>query len=285
MDSSLEKDSDKNKAMVPVKAPQKKDNVLDSKKCTLTVGEIPSFAQSEIGIGIGRIDYKYMSALGIREGAVVELSGRKKSAVIAVRAYPSDLNLDIIRIDGITRKNLKITVGDKVSIKPLKNIPEAKYVKLKPLDKNIVLEVSKKDAHTLFFGRVITKKDLISPINPGQHDLIKAVEETIGADVAEALSVGFQNMVFLITETKPAGDFFRITKNTIVDISNKGLKKHGFEVYSYEDVGGLKRELKKIREIIDIPLNHPEIFSKLGIKPPKGILFYGPPGCGKTLIA
>ena len=289
MDNPVENTSGQNNAIVPTTANHSTDTEKKVAKrlseCVLTVGEIPSFAQSEIGIGIGRIDYKYMSALGIREGDAIELNGRKKSAVLAVRAYPSDLNLDIIRIDGITRKNLGITVGDKVVLKPLKEVPEAKVIKLKPLNKSVVLDVSKKDAYSLFFGRIVTKKDLISPISPKQQELVDAVEETAGLDVAEALSVSFQNMVFQVTETKPESEFLKITKNTIVEISNKGLKKYGLEVYSYEDVGGLKEELKKIREIIDIPLNHPEIFSKLGISPPKGILLYGPPGCGKTLIA
>ncbi|RLG13878.1 MAG: hypothetical protein DRN66_03340 [Candidatus Nanohalarchaeota archaeon] len=286
MGNPIENASDVNNVIPSVKQPVKIDEKLSKKnECVLTVGEIPSFAQSEIGIGIGRMDYKYMSVLGIREGDAIELNGRRKCAVFAVRAYPSDLNLDILRIDGITRKNLGITVGDKIIAKPLKEYAEAKYIKLKPMNNKIVLDVSKSGAYNLFFGRIVSKKDWISPIGPKQHELIEAAEEAGSFDIAEALSVGFQNMVFEVDQVKPDAEFLKITKNTLIDINYKGLKKGRLEVCSYEDVGGLKNELKKIREIIDVPLNHPEIFLKLGIESPKGILLYGPPGCGKTLIA
>ncbi|OYT33913.1 MAG: hypothetical protein B6U87_02790, partial [Candidatus Aenigmarchaeota archaeon ex4484_52] len=224
--------------------------------------------------------------LGIREGDAIELQGQKASCAIAVRAYPSDSNLDIVRIDGITRKNIGATVGDKITITPIKNITEADFVKLKPLNKNIVFEIPKNELYHLFNGRIIKKGDIICPVSPKQQDLIEAIEQLIGVELAEFISVGFQNIHFVVFDIKPSEKYLRITKNTNIAIAQGVFKKkYKTDIFSYEDVGGLKNEIKKIREIIDIPVNHPEIFNRLGISPPKGILLYGAPGCGKTLIA
>ncbi|MBU4246376.1 MAG: CDC48 family AAA ATPase [Nanoarchaeota archaeon] len=254
----------------------------NNKEITLRVAELPSSQQSDIGIGIARMDLRRMAELGVREGEVIEIEGSRKTGAIAYRPYPSDSGLDIIRMDPYLRKNAGTSAGEKVTVKK-GEYKEAKKAVICPAENVSLVPVPQLNDRVKLrlIGRVLTRGDIISLVTrkmqlPGST-----------AEVAVDIPLPFETK-FVIANTEPKGGIVKITEITEIEVLSKAVEvKDEAEVpsTSYEDVGGLKEELKKVREMIEHPLKHPEIFERVGVSPPKGILLYGPPGTGKTLLA
>lgn len=246
--------------------------------------------QDDVNRGIVRFDSAFMREVGISVGEVVGIAGERETLAIVDRAYPSDLGLEIIRMDGTLRKNAKVSVGEQVKIfKP--ELKEATKVTLAPLQEFTDHPAMKNAIKRGLIRKPVAVGDIISiggtsekrgvnfsSNNPFAIDLFNSIEvDFLG---------GFNNLSsvkFKVSGAKPTG-FLIIGPQTEIEIS----KQVGEEVSQgvcYEDIGGLKSQLAKIRELVELPLKHPEIFSRLGINAPKGILLYGPPGTGKTLLA
>ncbi|MCK4335114.1 MAG: AAA family ATPase, partial [Candidatus Aenigmarchaeota archaeon] len=257
----------------------------------LRVGELTN--REEFGRGIVRFDTKTMGRLGVREGDVIELNGQKKTGVIAVRAYPSDIGLSIARMDGITRTNIGVGVGETVKIKKA-DIKEAKGVVLAPAQKGVSLIMHPDLLKKNLFMRPVMKGDMISPfpivkrereINPFE-DMFKS----FGIDIEGLGDFSFTPIPgetrLVVVSTNPEG-IVKITDMTQVELRKEAVEMEMGRVptITYEDIGGLRMAIEKIREMVELPLRHPELFTKLGIDPPKGVLLYGPPGTGKTLLA
>lgn len=241
-----------------MKRPQGKKNKDQGaiKKIQLRVAEAK---HRDVGKRRARIDPEPMHQLGIEPGQVIELIGKRNTAVIGWQA-DDEQGRDIIRIDGQTRKNAGIGIDDLLSIKPIKAKP-AKMVVLLPLANNTVV-IDKEFCEFVknrLRGYPVTAGDEISVIilgNSMDFKVEKVVPKTIAKiDSSTKLSILADSTV----DKKP-----RIT---------------------YEEIGGLKDQIKRLREIVELPLRHPEVFTRLGIEPHNGILMYGSPGCGKTLIA
>lgn len=241
-----------------MKRPQGKKNKDQGaiKKIQLRVAEAK---HRDVGKRRARIDPEPMHQLGIEPGQVIELIGKRNTAVIGWQA-DDEQGRDIIRIDGQTRKNAGIGIDDLLSIKPIKAKP-AKMVVLLPLANNTVV-IDKEFCEFVknrLRGYPVTAGDEISVIilgNSMDFKVEKVVPKTIAKiDSSTKLSILAESTV----DKKP-----RIT---------------------YEEIGGLKDQIKRLREIVELPLRHPEVFTRLGIEPHNGILMYGSPGCGKTLIA
>ena len=241
-----------------LKRPQGKKNKDQGaiKKIQLRVAEAK---HRDVGKRRARIDPEPMRQLGIEPGQVIELIGKRNTAVIGWQA-DDEQGRDIIRIDGQTRKNAGIGINDLLSIKPIKAKP-AKMVVLLPLANNSVV-IDKEFCEFVknrLRGYPVTAGDEISIIilgNSMDFKVEKVVPKTIAKiDSSTKLSILAESTV----DKKP-----RIT---------------------YEEIGGLKDQIKRLREIVELPLRHPEVFTRLGIEPHNGILMYGSPGCGKTLIA
>ena len=241
-----------------MKRPQGKKNKDQGaiKKIQLRVAEAK---HRDVGKRRARIDPEPMRQLGIEPGQVIELIGKRNTAVIGWQA-DDEQGRDIIRIDGQTRKNAGIGIDDLLSIKPIKAKP-AKMVVLLPLANNTVV-IDKEFCEFVknrLRGYPVTAGDEISVIilgNSMDFKVEKVVPKTIAKiDSSTKLSILAESTV----DKKP-----RIT---------------------YEEIGGLKDQIKRLREIVELPLRHPEVFTRLGIEPHNGILMYGSPGCGKTLIA
>ncbi|MFW6286195.1 MAG: CDC48 family AAA ATPase [Nanoarchaeota archaeon] len=246
--------------------------------------------QDDVNKGLVRVDSSFMRAIGVSAGEIIAIEGERKTLAIVDRAYPSDLGLEIIRMDGTLRKNAKITVGEFVKLSKVE-IKEATKVVLIPmqefqahpttiasLKKGLFRKpVCEDDIISINNGISGDKKMSISSNNPFAIDLFNAIER-------DFLGFNLNSMKFKVQTAKPDGFLF-IGPNTIIEISNKALSQEEGSVISYEDIGGLKSQLSKIRELVELPLKHPEIFTRLGIEAPKGILLYGPPGTGKTLLA
>ncbi|WP_324736361.1 CDC48 family AAA ATPase [Thermococcus sp. SY098] len=224
--------------------------------------KVASAYQRDVGRGIVRIDRKAMRTIGVQPGDIVEIIGTKNTAAVVWPAYPEDEGLDIIRMDGTIRKNAGVGLGDEVTVRKAE-VKEAKKVVLAPTEP-IRFGADFVDwLHSRLIGRPVVRGDYIK------------------------IGVLGQELTFVVTATTPAG-IVQITEFTDFTVSEKPVKEVAKTValgVTYEDIGGLKDVIQKIREMIELPLKHPEIFEKLGIEPPKGVLLYGPPGTGKTLLA
>ncbi|HEX7207250.1 MAG TPA: CDC48 family AAA ATPase [Nitrososphaeraceae archaeon] len=226
---------------------------------TLKVAETnPKF----VGRGIALIDPKIMEELNLATGDVIEITGhKKKSYVLLWSSQPTDYDKRLIRIDGYTRSNISVGIDDKVTINKVNNVKKAEQVILSPTEE---LNIVGLEEHLpeLLEGRVVAKGDTI-PLN------------IMGRKIG-----------FVITSTTPLDAASLIDSQTefIIGAVPKASAK-GVPRVTYEDIGGLKNEVQKVREMIELPLRHPEIFERIGIEAPKGVLLYGPPGTGKTLLA
>jgi transitional endoplasmic reticulum ATPase len=272
----------------------KKRNSKMANNVKLRVAEA---SQDDAYKGIARIDYDTMKSLGLRRGDVVLIKGAKETVAIIDRAYPADVGEEIIRIDGIIRKNAKTGVGEMVSLEKVE-VKEAKKISIAPVQENIVVQGDPEIFRRGLLGRAVTKgdivvlggvqrrKDLMSEEFGEFNDIFGDILGNMGGGLGGMNFGGFQQLKFVIVNTNPAKPVV-ITENTEVVVNPKAVEvaEDKFIDVTYEDVGGLKEEVRKVREMIELPLKHPEIFERLGIEPPKGVLLHGPPGTGKTLMA
>ncbi|MEM2214114.1 MAG: CDC48 family AAA ATPase [Candidatus Nezhaarchaeales archaeon] len=228
-----------------------------SASATLRVAEARA---RDVGRGIARVDPSVMSQLGINTGDVIEIVGKKKTVAICWPGYPEDYGKGIIRIDGYVRRNAGVSIDDRVTIK-LASVKKAEKVVLAPTEPLRIIGAEDYVRH-LLDGRAITRGDYVS------------------------IGVMGRTVDFVVTSINPPADAVIVTPDTQVVISEKVEKvPKAIPRVTYEDIGGLKDAIQKIREMVELPLRHPELFQRLGIEPPKGVLLYGPPGCGKTLLA
>ncbi len=212
----------------------------------------------DVGRGVSRIDYDAMDALDASTGDVIEINGKRRTVAKCLPLYPSDEGRGVIRIDGLIRNNSGVAIGDTVTIKKIR-APPAEKVSVAPLE-------------------------AIPPIDERYlADALESVPVTKGDNIMIPYFGG--RLTFQVVGVSPLADAVLITQKTVFSISEKGEVLRGVPQVTYEDIGGLKDEIQKVREMIELPLRHPEIFEKLGVEAPKGVLLFGSPGTGKTLLA
>ena len=215
--------------------------------------------QTDVGRNIARVDSTVRERLNLTSGDVLEIRGKKITAAIVWQARPQDEGLGIIRIDGYIRQNAGVAIGDKITVRKAE-VKEAKKIVLSPMQ----------------------------PIkySPGFDDYVK--KRLIGRPMTrgDTLFIGVFGTSFPLTAAvvQPAG-ITVISDKTELILKTEPVHAMAIPQISYEDIGGLKNAIQKIREMVELPLRHPELFEKLGIEPPKGVLLHGPPGTGKTLLA
>jgi len=220
------------------------------------------------GGGKARLDPETMLLLKISPGDLVAIEGKRRTVAKVWRALVEDWNQRKIRIDNFTRLNAGVSIGDTVKVIKISDEIEAKRVVLAPPE-----DLPKK-----------------IPIANNPHVVNGLIDFPIAKNDSVPIMLGLpfiqpQIVAFKVVEIEPE-EAVIITKNTSIEFSDKPAAGfEGIKRFSYEDIGGLKDELQRLRETIELPLRHPELFQKLGIEPPKGVLLYGPPGTGKTLIA
>jgi transitional endoplasmic reticulum ATPase len=224
--------------------------------------------QSEVGLGRARIDSQTRKALDADVGEIIEIIGKKKTAAKVFRAAHEDEGLGVIRIDGMIRGNAGVSIGEKVTVAKAAAQSAQK----------VIVAPKIPQGKRVRFGQGVEglfKKGLLN------RAVIKG-DEIIIPNIA--LMGGF--LPFVVVSTSPNG-IVQVTEATELSVKTEPVEVTQLERPSatYEDIGGLEEELQRIREMIELPLKHPEVFSRLGIDPPKGVLLYGPPGTGKTLIA
>lgn len=240
--------------------------------------------------GIARIDTEIMQPLGLRRGDIISIKGERETVAIIDRSYPADVGEGIIRIDGLIRRNAKTSIGEQVIISKAK-IKPAKKVTIAPAQHGIMIQGDPEMFKNGLLGRAAVKGDIISLGGTRRRqDLMSEEMPDIFGDLTELFGnfrfSGFQQIKFLVVSTSPAQPVV-ITEDTEVVLNAKAvdISEESVPDVTYEDIGGLTDEIKKIREMVELPLKHPEVFDRLGIEPPKGVLLHGTPGTGKTLLA
>jgi len=244
--------------------------------------------QDDVNRGIVRIDSNVMRELGIRTGEVVEIVGERKTVAVAERSYPGDIGLNIIRMDGLIRRNAKTSISEYVEVNIAK-IKEATKIILAPARKDIMIKADPTFFKRNLLGRAVIKGDIISigsrqKRRPARGNLFDEFVDLLDEGF---FSFGFSDLKFIVVDTNPK-EAVIITHKTHVEYKPESItlkEEESVPEITYEDIGGLKNEISIVREIIELPIKHPEIFDRLGIEPPKGVLLHGPPGTGKTLLA
>jgi transitional endoplasmic reticulum ATPase len=224
---------------------------------TLKVGEA---RPSDVGRGIARVDQAVLYNAGWQAGDVLSITGKKKTAALLLPGYPEDTGTGIVRIDGNIRRNAGVSIDDRVPVKIIKSAPAGKVV----FAPTVPLRITGGEEYLRRYldGRVLTRGDVIE------------------------ISVMGRKIELVATKISPATDAVIIGDRTGIEISEKPAKEErAIPRITYEDIGGLGPEIKKIREMIELPMKHPELFERLGVEAPKGVLLHGPPGTGKTLLA
>ena len=221
--------------------------------------KVAELKPGESGRGIARLDSELMGVLGIKNGDIIQIDGSKKTAVKVLDGYPEDANRGIIRLDNITRKNAGVTSDDRVSVKKI-TVNGAEKITFAPSGE-LRLQGGEEHLKQIFQGLVLSKGDVL-PVN-----------------------VMGNKMAFVVKSFTPTGTATMITADTKVKITNKPADDGGIPNVSYDDLGGLGDAVRKVKEMVELPLKHPELFKRLGIEPPKGVLLHGPPGTGKTMLA
>ena len=239
----------------------------------------------DVGRGIVRFDRKYQKQLGVEPGDIVELMGERSTAAIVANPHPDDRGLDIIRMDGYIRRNAGVSIGDYVTVAKAE-VQEAKKVVLAPAQKGVFIQIPGDMVKGNLLGRPVVKGDLIVASSRGETYYGGSPFDELLRGLFETMPLGFGELKFVVVSTNPKG-IVQITYNTEVEVLPQAVevREEAIPEVTYEDIGGLSDAIQKIREMVELPLKHPELFERLGIEPPKGVLLYGPPGTGKTLLA
>ncbi len=245
--------------------------------------------QDDVNKGIVKTDSTFMKQIGVNPGDIIEIIGERRTAAIVDRAYPGDIGLNVIRMDGNTRRNARTSIGELVTVKKAEVKP-AKKVSIAPASKGVVVKASSHLFKQGLLGKALCKGDLVSLGRKRRRpDMQKSFDNVFYMMESQFASFGFGDLKFVVVDSQPKREIVVITQDTEIVFNPQAVEikeEEGISLgINYEDIGGLGEEIKKVREMIELPLRHPELFERLGIEPPKGVLLHGPPGTGKTLLA
>jgi transitional endoplasmic reticulum ATPase len=217
--------------------------------------------QRDVGHGKVRIDNETMQKLGITAGDFVEIQGKKMTVAVAWPAYAEDQGEEIVRMDGLIRRNAGVALNEYVALKKA-DVKDAQAIIFAPTDVRLSVDEE--------FVSFVKRRFMDMPFVEGDMTL---------------LSIFGSAVPLVVTRTRPHGPIKILETSTVQVLSEPTPEKKGISMVTYEDIGGLHEEIQRIREMVELPLRHPELFQRLGIEPPRGVFLYGPPGCGKTLLA
>jgi transitional endoplasmic reticulum ATPase len=242
--------------------------------------EVAAARQEESGRGVARMPRSAFKALGVTEGDVVEIVGKRSTAAIAMSAYEEDQSLEVVRLDGLQRSNAEAASGEHVRIVAAESRPATRVV-FAPASREMRLQGPTQALKRNFFRRPLVAGDIVA--TTGQQPV-----QNMPPEVQRMFNVPAYSLTQIrltVVSTAPKG-IVHIDENTEVELRAEFEEpRDGRGVVNYDDVGGMGETIRQLREMVELPLRYPELFTRLGVDPPRGVLLHGPPGTGKTRLA
>src|SRR3954449_12641708 len=245
--------------------------------------QVASLPPADSGRGFARLPDGLMDELGLSEGDVIEIVGKRSTAARAIRPYGEDEGIDIIRLDGLQRANAGVGSGDFVEVRKAESKTATRVV-FAPAMPNVRLQGSADALKRTFAGRPLVEGDTVATTG---HQRINADMPENIRQMLNAPAFALQELKLVVVSTSPKG-IVHIDAKTAVELLPEYTEREDGERradVTYDDLGGMRDTIDALREMVELPLRHPELFQRLGVDPPKGVLLHGPPGTGKTLLA
>src|SRR3982750_1824912 len=244
--------------------------------------QVASLPPADSGRGFARLPDSLMAALDLAEGDVIEITGKRSTAARAIRPYGEDEGIDIIRLDGLQRANAGVGSGDFVQVSKTESKPATRVV-FAPAQPNVRLQGSAEALKRTFAGRPLVEGDTVATAG---HQRINADMPDHIRQLLNAPAFALQELRLVVVTAPPKG-IVHIDDKTVVELLPEYTAGDGERRadVTYDDLGGMRDTIDGLREMVELPLRHPELFQRLGVDPPKGVLLHGPPGTGKTLLA
>ncbi len=243
--------------------------------------QVAAARQEESGRGVARMPRSAFQALGITEGDPIEVEGKRITAAVALPAYDEDESLEVVRLDGLLRANADTSSGEHVTIRRAESRPATRVV-FAPAQREMRLQGPAEALKRVFFRRPLTAGDLVA--THGQQPV-----RNVPPDVRRmfnAPAYALTEIRLQVVATTPNKGIVHIDEDTEVELRAEFEEpRDGRAIINYDDVGGMDETIKALREMVELPLRYPELFTRLGVDPPKGVLLHGPPGTGKTRLA
>ncbi|MEP3757937.1 MAG: CDC48 family AAA ATPase, partial [Marinomonas sp.] len=242
--------------------------------------QVAAARQEESGQGIARMPRSAFQKLGITEGDVVEVTGKRVTAALAVASYEEDKALDVVRLDGLQRANAEAGSGEHVTITAAQSRPATRVV-FAPAQREMRLQGPTEALKRNFFKKPITAGDLVA--TSGRQPMQNVPDDV--RRMLPAAAYALTEIRLTVAATTPKG-IVHIDENTEIELRAEFEEpRDGRAAVNYDDVGGMEDTIQALREMVELPLRYPELFTRLGVDPPKGVLLHGPPGTGKTRLA
>jgi len=245
--------------------------------------QVASLPPADSGRGFARLPDRLMDDLGLAEGDVIQIAGKRTTAARAIRPYGEDEGIDIIRLDGLQRANAGVGSGDFVEVSKASSKPATRVV-FAPAQPNVRLQGSADALKRTFAGRPLVEGDVVSTTG---HQRVNADMPDHIRQMLNAPAFALQELRLVVVSAAPGG-IVHIDGKTAVELLPEftgAVDGQRRADVTYDDLGGMRDTIDALREMVELPLRHPELFQRLGVDPPKGVLLHGPPGTGKTLLA